>query len=163
MPPADADATAPVHHELATFSVQIMDAVLEVSDAVTCPGPATHECAEHNQVFHPGSSAQGLYHRPWASEHLSIEPVQQADTHPHHLGHHDKPSLQWSAPVQPIQLPTLKDFKHNKFIDAFLRLSINMGQYSSDEGNMICRDDYTKIYTMHHVLLQLDSGPQQKR
>ena len=57
-----------------------------------------------------------------------------------------------AIPVSPMQM----DFPRGKYMDAFLGLAVNTGQYGSDEGNMIHRNDFGKGYAVYVFNLKPD-------
>lgn len=56
------------------------------------------------------------------------------------------------VPVTPMQM----DYTRGQYIDAYLSLFTETGQYGSDEGNGISRDDYGKGFTLYCFNLNPD-------
>ena len=72
-----------------------------------------------------------------------------SNLNPFDFHHYNMTSLQVFAagiphPIQPMTF----NFGEHQFIDGFMSLFIGTGQYGSDEGNMLSRDEYSKGYTL---------------
>lgn len=78
-------------------------------------------------------------------------------TNPFNFQHFNLKTIQLNVDGRPIpQEAITMDYADNSFMDPFLGLFVNTGQYGSDEGNQISREDFDKGYALYCINLKPD-------
>ena len=177
---AQADAASVNDWEKATYGLQILEAELEVRKVSLTPALALHHVQQLTtqtakypirRVFaksfnisagRKNHSERGIFTGQLPSR-VTIGAVDNEayngviNKNPFNFQHFTCDSVSLTVDGKPIPASPMKfDFANGKHIDGFLGLFINTGQYGSDEGNMVGRDDYGKGYTMYCFNLNPD-------
>ena len=169
---APPDGNAANDHEKAEFAMEVLSAVLDVRKVTLAPPLRLAHINALNTTtakYPIRRTVPFSIQIPQGTVHLSKANVTQGqlprrvtvgivsgeaergvcDQNPFNFHHWNMTSLQLSVggtphPVQPMKF----DFATNQHLEGFMSLFIGTGQYGSDEGNMLSRDEYGKGFTL---------------
>lgn len=166
------DPAAAQDHLKAEFAMEIMSATLEVRKVTLAPPmllshinalntttakypirrtvPYPFQIPQGTVTLSKTTVCQGQLPRRITVGFVSARAHSGESTlNPFNFHHYNMTSLQVFAagiphPVQPMKF----NFDEHQFIDGFMSLYIGTGQYGSDEGNMITREEFAKGFTL---------------